>query len=243
MKSRGCIPASDKRSRAGIELEIFAEATTWKAYFSSLVRPHIRGSVLEVGAGIGGTTPFLITPACTDWTCLEPDLALSDRLSRRLKDFRLGVFVELFRGSISELPTGRLFDSIVYIDVLEHIESDAAELRLAASRLRLGGALVVLAPAHQWLFSEFDAEIGHFRRYSKNSLRAIAPPGLTEAALFYIDCVGLLASAANRLILRQKMPTVRQIRTWDSVLTPLSRGLDPLLGRRMGKTVAAIWRN
>jgi hypothetical protein len=153
------------------------------------------------------------------------------------------VFVELFRGSISELPTGRLFDSIVYIDVLEHIESDAAELRLAASRLRLGGALVVLAPAHQWLFSEFDAEIGHFRRYSKNSLRAIAPPGLTEAALFYIDCVGLLASAANRLILRQKMPTVRQIRTWDSVLTPLSRGLDPLLGRRMGKTVAAIWRN
>ena len=86
--------------------------------------------------------------------------------------------------------------------MLEHIEDDAAEVRRAAEALAPGGHLLALSPAQPWLFSPFDAEIGHFRRYTKKSFAALAPPGLTAVKLVYLDSVGMAASLANRLLLR-----------------------------------------
>jgi 2-polyprenyl-3-methyl-5-hydroxy-6-metoxy-1,4-benzoquinol methylase len=60
-----------------------------------------------------------------------------------------------------------LFDAIVYINVLEHIEADAEELALAKELLRPGGSVLIVVPAHQWLYARVDQLTGHFRRYSK----------------------------------------------------------------------------
>jgi SAM-dependent methyltransferase len=133
------------------------------------------------------------------------------------------------------------FDTILYVDVLEHIEDDRGELERAAARLRPGGRLVVLAPAHQWLFSPFDSAIGHFRRYTKRSLRELAPPGLELTRLRYLDSVGLLASGANRFLLKSSSPNLGQIRFWDRVLVRASRMVDPLLAYSVGKSVLSVW--
>ncbi len=122
------------------------------------------------------------------------------------------------------LQASESFDTIVYIDVLEHIEDDAGELKLAARRLRRGGRIVVLSPAHQFLYTPFDAAIGHFRRYNRSSLRKISPPGLELEKLFYLDAFGIAASAMNRLLLRQSMPTKAQIETWDKWIVPSLQG-------------------
>ena len=61
-------------------------------------------------------------------------------------------------------------DSIVYINVLEHVEDDQTELRMAHSVLASGGRLLVFVPAHEWLMSRFDRKLGHFRRYTRESL-------------------------------------------------------------------------
>ncbi|MEZ5365893.1 MAG: hypothetical protein R2748_27060 [Bryobacterales bacterium] len=126
--------------------------------------------------------------------------------------------------------------------MLEHIEDDRAEVRRAAERVEPGGRLIVLGPAHQFLFSEFDQAIGHFRRYTTGMLEALTPPGLEVEKSFYLDSAGILASLGNRLLLRSSMPTPAQIRVWDRYLTPVSRVLDPLLLRRLGKTAITIWR-
>jgi hypothetical protein len=99
----------------------------------------------------------------------------------------------------------------------------------------------VLSPAHQFLFTEFDAAIGHYRRYNQVSLRACSPPGCVLTAMFYLDSAGILASLANRAILHQSTPTLRQIQTWDRWIIPISRILDPLFGRRLGKTIVGVW--
>src|SRR6185369_13581049 len=113
----------------------------------------------------------------------------------------------LFVGTIGDLPASERATSVLYIDVLEHIENDAREVDIAATRLQLGGHLVALSPAHQWLFSAFDAAIGHHRRYSAAMCRRLTVPGLRLVALRYLDSVGMLASAANKLLLRAAMPT------------------------------------
>lgn len=145
-------------------------------------------------------------------------------------------------GVVADLPEAELFDTIIYADVLEHIEDDRGELERAARHLAPGGHIIVLSPAHQWLFTPFDTAIGHFRRYDRRSLGAVRPPGTEQVRLFYLDSVGVLASAANRFLLGSAHPTRAQIQTWDRLMVPASRLIDPLFGRNLGKSIIGVWR-
>ena len=228
----------------GTELELFAEARHWKAYLRQHISPFLRGDVLEVGAGIGATTEVLHDPTVGSWTCLEPDLRLYNRLAdtlRRLAPLHPGA-VRAVPGTLTDLPPHETFDALLYIDVLEHIDDDRGELARAIERTRTGGAVVVLSPAHQWLFSEFDTHVGHCRRYGATRLRDIAPTGSSVEVLRYLDSAGLLASIANRCVLRALLPTASQIRTWDTVLVRTSRVIDAWLGYRLGKSLLCVYR-
>lgn len=152
-------------------------------------------------------------------------------------------FCEVASGTLETLAPDELFDLIIHIDVLEHIQDDRAELARAADHLRPDGRLIVLAPAHEWLFSRFDKAIGHYRRYDKRKLADLAPKCLKLERFLYLDCVGLCASLANRLFLRQTLPSLRQIKIWDGIMVPCSKWLDSLLSYRTGKSVLAVWQN
>ena len=225
----------------GSELELFAHAVNWKGYFGSLLRPHLGRRVLDVGAGIGSNVASIDTPAVMEWVCLEPDEALAVQIQERIQRNELPSKCRVVVGTIERLSAEDRFDTILYIDVLEHILDDAGELRRAAAHLAVGGRLAVLAPAHQFLFTPFDAAIGHQRRYSKRGLLRLAPSQLKLVDVGMIDSFGLLASLANRLLLRSSMPSERQILLWDRVLVPLSRLGDRLSFRCIGKSVLAVW--
>ena len=224
----------------GSELDLFAEVWNWKSYWSGQVRPFLKGDVLEVGAGIGSNTELLDSGDRGRWVCLEPDPQLVAQLDQRRKDTKTTRTYETVCGTLQSLD-GQQFDTIIYIDVLEHIENDREELNAAASHLRPGGRVIVLSPAHQRLYTPFDAAIGHFRRYNAPMLRAISPSGLRLERMRYVDCVGLFASSANRLFLQQSMPTRAQLAFWDRWMIPISRVFDKLFGYSIGKSIIAIW--
>jgi SAM-dependent methyltransferase len=223
----------------GSELELFSAARNWKNYWSSVVQPLIRGDVVEVGAGIGANTPLLDVAPRGRWVCLEPDAQLLAKL-KQSQTSAVRTYENVV-GTLASLPRDQHFDTLIYIDVLEHIEDDRAELAAAAGRLKTGGHLVVLSPAHQRLYTPFDRAIGHFRRYSARMMRDAAPSNLTAEKIIYLDSVGLLASTANLLFLKQSMPTAAQIQVWDRWMVPVSRLIDPLLRHSIGKTVVGVW--
>lgn len=221
----------------GAELDLFEKAANWKAYWSGRIARYLRGDVLEAGAGIGANTALFTAHSFDTWTCLEPDAALASRIA-----LPPGGRHHARIGTTATLTSACQYDAILYIDVLEHIEEDAAELDRAARHLRPGGHLIVLSPAWPFLFSPFDAAIGHYRRYTRASLRAAArDTALNECEMIYLDCAGMLASAANRLLLRSAMPTLDQILLWDRRLVPLSRRIDRLFGEHLGKTIVGVW--
>jgi SAM-dependent methyltransferase len=221
----------------GSTLEKFSHARNWKSYWVSVLRPYIAGDVLEVGAGLGANTDRIHNLRVRSIHCLEPDEALAAQLRAEVEGTE-GITVTC--GTIDSV-SGQWFDCILYIDVIEHIEDDKAELAKAAQRLRPGGRLIVLAPAHPVLYSRFDKAIGHYRRYDRGSLRLSAPEGVRLETMKYLDCVGLLASGANRLLLKQSIPTQRQILVWDKYMVWASTMLDRLFSYQLGKSIVAVW--
>lgn len=235
------LPASSDASHyLGDELHLFEHAVNWKAYFGELLHPYLRGRVLEVGAGIGSTTRALHNGRPTDWLCVEPDAQLASSITAALQARSLPATTRLHVGTLATLPAAEgLFDAVLYVNVLEHIEDDATEITQAYARLAPGGYLLILVPAHQWLFSRFDSAIGHFRRYTRSRLRRVLPASGLVRRLAYLDSLGLLAAGASKL-LRQTYPTLAQLKLWDRGLVPVSRVLDRLTGYQVGKSVLAV---
>lgn len=226
----------------GNELDLFARAENWKRYYGSLIRQYLGQNVLEVGAGIGGTTEALCDGAQEKWLCLEPDPNLLRQIDAKIKAGILPAYCQTEERTIQNLKPDSRFDSMLYIDVLEHIEDDQAEMMAASKLVNPGGAIIVLAPAHNYLFSPFDQAIGHFRRYDKKSIAALQPPGMEIEKLVYLDTVGLLTSSANRFILKQSYPTLTQILFWDRYVITLSRLIDRVTSYKLGKSVLCIWK-
>jgi len=226
----------------GKELDLFALADNWKSYVKEEIASYITGEVLEVGAGIGTTTAALHDGTARRWVCLEPDASLASRLQARILGSLAGPTTKVIVGSLRTLTEQACFDCILYIDVLEHIEDDRGQIDMAAQLVRPGGHIVVLSPAHQWLYSDFDKSIGHLRRYKKATLRCLMPSGWIEKKMTYLDSIGVFLSLGNVLALRQAIPTRSQIAIWDRLCIPLSRLFDRLSCGLIGKSVLAVWR-
>jgi SAM-dependent methyltransferase len=236
-------PSSEPYHYVGGELDLFAKATNWKRYFSSKIARFVRGDVLEVGAGIGETTRHLCDGRQRSWVCLEPDPDLAERLESSLELDPLIPRPTVEVGTLATIDADRRFDAILYIDVLEHIEDDHAELERANAHLNHGGAIVVLSPAFSMAFSELDRAFGHWRRYTRTSLAAVFPRAMRKRWLTYLDSVGFMASVANRVFLRQSMPSSRQIAVWDRGMIPVSRVVDPVLGHFVGRSVVGVYEH
>lgn len=233
---------NDQTAYQGKELMLFEKALKWKKYFSSFITPYIKEEVVEIGAGLGANTPILNNGSPRSWILLEPDTSMSALLEEKLEKHALPSNCKVISGNISLFENKPLFDTIIYIDTLEHIGDDKMEMDKAAGLLKVGGHLIVLSPAFQFLFSPFDKAIGHFRRYTKRSLKKLMPPSLVQVDLRYLDSTGFFLSMTNRFILRQNYPTQRQVNFWDGYSIPVSVIMDRIMFYSFGKTILGIWK-
>jgi SAM-dependent methyltransferase len=153
--------------------------------------------ILDFGCGTGGNTTVYASLGSV--IGIEPDAS-----AVRLAQARGGALY--CRGTGTRLPfRGGAFDAVVASDVLEHIEDDRAALAETARVLRPGGVLVISVPAHQWLFSEHDAALHHFRRYSKTALREVLErSGFKARRLSYWNAALFPAISLSRLMRRDR---------------------------------------
>ncbi|MDZ4794278.1 MAG: class I SAM-dependent methyltransferase [Bacteroidota bacterium] len=224
----------------GDELALFQHAINWKKYFSRQIQPFIKGAVLEVGAGIGSTTLLLNDGKAAQWLLLEPDPAMSSVLKNKMGTGELPGNCRLQTGTIDKVTT--TFDTIIYIDVLEHIENDTEELKKATALLNKNGHIIVLSPAFQFLYNPFDKVIGHYRRYNKSMFNGITAAGLELIHCRYYDSVGYFAALMNKWLLRKKYPSLQQVLFWDRWMVPLSTLTDRLVFNSFGKSIIATWK-
>jgi SAM-dependent methyltransferase len=132
-------------------------------------------------------------------------------------------------------------DSVVCLNVLEHIEDDVAALANMNSVLQPGGRAVLIVPAFQSLFGPIDHKLGHYRRYSKQMMRGLAErTGFRVAQLRYMNIVGFFGWWVNARVLRRTEQSEGQIALFDKAIVPLQAAMERWIEPPCGQSIFAV---
>jgi SAM-dependent methyltransferase len=229
------VPTADQVGAA--TLERLAVAPRFNRWMYDRLAPWIGEAVLEVGSGIGNLSHFLVGRPRVVLTDTEP--AYRAYLERRFRD-RPHVRVRPL--TLPDVPPdlrGQRFDSVVCLNVLEHIERDHDALVAMRDLLAPGGAVVLLVPAVPALFGELDRALGHYRRYTPDVLRRrLAGAGLVVRHLEYFNLAGMPGWWFVGRVLKRAMIPTGSLRLYNA-LVPLFR-LERWLPWRPGQSLIAI---
>jgi SAM-dependent methyltransferase len=219
-------------------LDVASESSpNYLRWIADLCRPHLGHRVLEVGAGIGSITAQFVNGREILATDLSDECVSA--LERRFADVPN---VEVKKADLRTLDAGEGFDSVLLINVLEHIEDDAGALASLGGYLRPGGTLVMYVPALNGLYGAWDRKVGHFRRYSKWRLREVVrEAGLTVAELRYVNLLAIPAwFAFSRSRVESTVGTSLSI--WDRSGVPLSRLIESKVAPPLGLNLLCVAR-
>tara|TARA_B100000989_G_C19463478_1_gene437250 strand:- start:114 stop:812 length:699 start_codon:yes stop_codon:yes gene_type:complete len=221
----------------GWELGYFDISKNFRKYQFDLVEKFISGNVAEIGPGNGIFLEYYLDQ-CDKLELFEPDKNLYSKLSNKFYDYKKITIIN------DELNiTSNIYDTILYLDVLEHIENHEKEIFKAHNALKKGGYLIINVPAFEFLYSDFDKDVGHVKRYSKKDIRnLISNYNFEITKLNYYDSVGFLLSFLSKIISSNyKKNFEKKIKIWDSLI-PFSRVLDKILIRSFGKSLIVVLR-
>tara|TARA_X000000950_G_scaffold263503_1_gene335788 strand:+ start:2368 stop:3051 length:684 start_codon:yes stop_codon:yes gene_type:complete len=218
----------------GAELDNFDKAVVWRKYIFLLIKKYIKGNVLEVGAGIGSFTNNYKNLA-RDITLTEVDQKNLIKLKEKFKDNNFTFSDKITKKILKK------FDTIMYLNVLEHIKQDNEEIKNAFEKLNQDGYLIILVPAHNKLYSNFDKAVGHYRRYEIEFFKSIKIKNSKLIKLIYLDSLGYFLYYLNKLFFKKEVyPSKLKIFIWDKIFTPISYFLDRILMYKFGKNILYI---
>ncbi len=221
----------------GKELEAMSFAANYHGWIVDEISPHLGETVAEIGAGIGSVSKMLLTKSIKKLYAFEPSSNMYPFLLEELSNDKRAQAVN---GYLKAENSPVAFDSIVYINVLEHIEDDGAELKNSLELLKSGGKLLLFVPALEWLYSEFDRNVGHHRRYTKRRLKTLVEEsGFRIVRLRYFDFVGILPWFVNFVLLENTMNKTG-VTLFDNYVVPVVRRLESIANPPVGKNLLLV---
>jgi SAM-dependent methyltransferase len=236
-------PASaDPLDRVGAEtLAVMSAAPRYNAWQYERIAPFLGKRICEIGSGIGNMSALLAARPLERLVLTDVDPWYRDILQDRFRS-HLAVHVEPL--TLPDTEAGARFrhhalDTVVALNVIEHIVEDLAALRSMAEMLAPGGRAIVLVPALPALYGTLDRELQHARRYRRAELRAaFTRAGLRVARLFYFNVVGTAGWFWNARIRGVRQLPLRQVRLFDA-LVPLLR-LEDAVPLPFGQSLVAV---
>lgn len=230
-------------SYSGTELEALAGAKNYYRWILTYFAPYLGKRVVEVGAGIGTLSEFLLhSPKVRQLVLVEPGDNLFPLLQERFaRDSR----IRLVHGYVEDL-SGTIHgsaDSVVLVNVLEHIAHDEASLQAAYQLLVPEGAILLFVPALPRLYGALDEAFGHFRRYTKPLLaHKLQQAGFHLVSLRYVNFPGVLTWFLAGKVLRRRTLRPRDVRLYDQWAVPWLTRLEKHWEPPIGQSLIAIAR-
>lgn len=230
---------------AGRDLESMSFARNYHRWILDLFAPHLGRRVVEVGAGTGSFSELLLARDPESLTLVEPSSAMHSLLVGRVGGLasraRVKIHNDTFARVARRVAEEERPDSVIYVNVLEHVDDDEAELRLVADSLAPGGRVLIFVPAFEWLYGSFDRVVGHRRRYTRRGLAAKCErAGLSVVKSAYFDAAGVLPWWLKYRVLRSEKMEPAAVRFYDRVCVPVLRRVEAIVPPPVGKNVLLV---
>lgn len=209
----------------------------WQA---RLVCPQLGRRVLEIGCGVGNFTRHLLDRECVVGVDVEAECIAQLEQNLHHPGNIMALRMDVLDPAFATLHEHNI-DSIVCLNTLEHIGDDHRALGQMASLLPPGGRLVLIVPAFAALYGPIDRKLGHYRRYSKTTLRALArATGFRVAQLRYMNSVGFFGWWLNARILKKEEQSESQIIAFDRIVVPVISRIERWLAPPLGQSLFAV---
>ena len=216
----------------GWELEYFDNSKNFRKYQYLFIKDKIKKFTAEVGPGNGEILNFYVNKVYKI-DLYEPSKNIFKNLKQKyFKNKKITIFNKKFTSKRNK------YDTIIYLDVLEHIKNDKQEIINAYNSLKKGGNLIINVPAFNHLYSQFDKDVGHYRRYNLKMILRLTK-GLKYRSLNYkyYDSIGYFLSLISRLTsTNYKNHFSKKIKIWNSLIF-LSKIIDTLTFNFFGKSL------
>lgn len=229
----------DEEPHHTLGLEVMTDAVRYRRYLLGLFEPHCGRSVLEVGSGLGdlaaelkGHDRLIVTDV--DPVCLRE---LSARFEGRPD-------VQVMRLDLREGdPACQPVDTVLAVNVLEHIVDDVAALRRMTKAVVPGGNVVLFVPAYPSLYGPHDRAAGHVRRYvPKTLVGAVVAAGLSVEAIRPVNFLGGIAWWIAVRVGGCSSPRSGLVRLYDRLVVPLVRLMEARWRPPFGQSILCIAR-
>lgn len=219
-------------------LEAIAHAPAFNRWTYDTIRPFCTGHIIELGSGIGNISQFFIRE--------NQDIVLSD-LRGNYRDYLRDKFqlpepnvrsVDMVHPDFNEEYSDLIetFDTAFALNVVEHIENHRQAVCNASLLLKPGGKLIILVPAYPWLFNRFDRELGHFTRFTRQSLTALLPEEMQLLQCRYFNAIGIPGWFFSGSVMRRKEIGSGAMKIFNQLM-PLVKLTDAVLFHSVGLSV------
>ena len=216
-------------------------AVNYRRWIFDIVRPYLGARVIEVGAGMGAFSRTMLASGVVEHLiALEPAENLYPILSGRLREDPRALAM---RAYLEGLQMEGVADSLIAVNVMEHIEDDGRFLRSAHCALVPAGTILLLVPALPWLYGSLDREFGHYRRYLKSDLaRRMDEAGFRIELLRYMNFTGILSWFVAGRVLRRRTIAPFQVRFYDGLVIPVIHHVENTIKAPVGQSLIAVGR-
>jgi 2-polyprenyl-3-methyl-5-hydroxy-6-metoxy-1,4-benzoquinol methylase len=225
-----------------VTLNVIEKADRFNEWMYETIKPYCNGRILEIGSGIGNISKFFIEH--------KQDIVVSD-----LRENYCDILKEKFNNPVLKINLVHpnfdqeyadfadlleTFDSLFALNVVEHIEDDVLAIANCKKLLKKKGTLIILVPAYQWLYCNFDTELEHFRRYTAKSLNKIMVKNQFQIKkTVYFNVIGILGWFLSGKILKKKTIPEGQMGLFN-LLVPVFKLVDAFTLRKIGLSVICV---
>jgi len=230
---------SNEKTYFGKDLEAMSFARNYHRWVLGEIKNYLGAYVAEVGAGMGSFSEYLLEAGIERLVAFEPSTNMFSFLEEKFySDHRVEAINDYFEGK-SQHCSGS-FDSICYINVLEHIEDDAKALSHTYQALNEEGHVLIFVPALSFLYSNLDKKLGHFRRYSKDQLvEVVLSAGFTVKKVKYFDIAGIIPWYIAFVLLKQTAMQ-KNVSMYDNYVVPVMSKIERVITPPVGKNLVLV---
>ncbi|HEX9543995.1 MAG TPA: methyltransferase domain-containing protein [Pyrinomonadaceae bacterium] len=241
--------AKDNFIYPGRELEAMAHAANYHRWIIRIFMPYLGRHLVEVGAGLASFSELLLEHhKCETLALIEPSAEMYQRLvaKARLLNMSEGepgvnTYQSSFVDAAPLIKARQTPDSILYVNVLEHIADDELELEAVHQTLSAGGRVLLFVPALPWLYGAFDARVGHERRYAKTELEEkLRQAGFKIVLSSYFDFAGIAPWWIKYCLLRSAAMESGSVRFYDRFIVPTLSRIESLVPPPLGKNLIVV---